>query len=226
MAKVVENTQRDLNIAFMNEIAIICGKLGIRTSEVLEAAKTKWNFLPFTPGLVAGHCIGVDSYYLTAKAEELGYYPEVILAGRRINNNMGKYIAQKLVKLMIKANLSIKNSKVVILGITFKENISDLRNSRIPNLIIELKEFEINPLIHDPLADSKIVKQEYDIDLVEWKELVNLDAVILAVSHQVYIENFHKQILPNIKHNGVLMDIKSIIDFEEYLPSSLTYWSL
>ncbi|MBD2414687.1 UDP-N-acetyl-D-galactosamine dehydrogenase [Nostoc calcicola FACHB-389] len=225
MAKVIENTQRDLNIALMNEIAIICDKLEIRTSDVLAAAKTKWNFLPFTPGLVGGHCIGVDPYYLTAKAEELGYYPEVILAGRRINDSMGQYLGQKLVKLLVKANLSIKDAKVGILGITFKENISDIRNSKVIDLISELKDFGIHPLVHDPLADHKIVKQEYDLDLVNWRELINLDAIILAVPHLSYIDNVEEKILSKLKNNGVLMDVKSVIDLKK-LSSSLIYWSL
>lgn len=225
MAKVIENTQRDLNIALMNEIAIICDKLEIRTSEVLTAAKTKWNFLPFTPGLVGGHCIGVDPYYLTAKAEELGYYPEVILAGRRINDSMGQYLGQKLAKLLVAANLSIKGAKVGILGITFKENILDLRNSKVPDLVLELKDFGINSLVHDPLADAAMVKQEYNLNLVQWRELVNLDAIVLAVPHQVYIDKIEEKILPSLKNNGVLMDVKSVINYKN-LSSSLTYWSL
>jgi UDP-N-acetyl-D-glucosamine/UDP-N-acetyl-D-galactosamine dehydrogenase len=225
MAKVIENTQRDLNIALMNEIAIICDKLEIRTNEVLTAAKTKWNFLPFTPGLVGGHCIGVDPYYLTAKAEELGYYPEVILAGRRINDSMGQYLGQKLVKLLVIANLSIKDAKVGILGITFKENISDLRNSKVPDLVSELQDFGIYSLVHDPLADPKMVKKEYNIDLVDWPKLINLDAVILAVPHQVYIDQIEQYILPSLKINGVLMDVKSVINVKN-LSSPLTYWSL
>ncbi|MEZ2247271.1 nucleotide sugar dehydrogenase [Microcoleus sp.] len=225
MAKVIENTQRDLNIALINEIAIICDKLEIRTREVLATAKTKWNFLPFTPGLVGGHCVGVDSYYLIAKAEELGYHPEVALVGRRINNSMSQYLAQKLVKLLIKSNLCLKDAKVAILGITFKENVSDIRNSRVPDVVHELKQFGIDSLIHDPLADYEIVKQEYGIDLIQWKNLVNIDAIILAVPHQFYIDVIEEILLSKLRNDGVLMDIKSVIS-PIFLNSKLNYWSL
>ncbi len=224
-AKVIENTQRDLNIALMNELALICDHLGIRTKDVLAAANTKWNFLPFTPGLVGGHCIGVDPYYLTTKAEELGYHPQVILAGRRINDSMGSYLGQRLVKLLVKANLSIQKARVGILGLTFKENVPDIRNSRVPDIVEELQQFGINPLIHDPLADSQEVQQEYGIQLVDWQDLSNLDAVVLAVSHQTYLDMPLEHLLGCVRLGGVLMDVKSVID-PTTLPPNINYWSL
>jgi UDP-N-acetyl-D-galactosamine dehydrogenase len=224
-AKVIENTQRDLNIALMNELALICDRLGIRTKDVLAAANTKWNFLPFTPGLVGGHCIGVDPYYLTSKAEELGYHPQVILAGRRINDSMGAYLGQRLVKLLVQASLPIKDARVGILGLTFKENVPDLRNSRVPDIVAELRQFGINPLVHDPLADSQEAQQEYGIDLVNWQDLSNLDALILAVTHQAYRDMSCDQLLACLRSGGVLMDVKSIFD-PAILPPNVNYWSL
>ncbi|MBD2517763.1 nucleotide sugar dehydrogenase [Nostoc sp. FACHB-973] len=224
-AKVIENTQRDLNIALMNELALICDRLGIRTHEVLAAANTKWNFLPFTPGLVGGHCIGVDPYYLTTKAEELGYHPEVILAGRRINDSMGTYLGQRFVKLLIEANLSIKEARVGILGLTFKENVPDIRNSRIPDVVKELQQFGIEPLLHDPLVDPDEAQHEYGIDLVDWDNLCDLDGVILAVSHQAYLDMPCEQLLNCLRPGGVLMDIKSIFS-QAILPPHIHYWSL
>src|SRR6266545_3373547 len=187
-AKVIENTQRDLNIALMNELALIFDRLGIRTSDVLEAAATKWNFLRFTPGLVGGHCIGVDPYYLTTKAQELGYLPEVILAGRRINNNVGRFIAQEAVKLLSRAGVPLSQAKVGILGLTFKENVPDLRNSRIPDIINELTEFGIQPLVHDPLGNREEALEEYGVALCDWSALTGLDALIVAVAHRKYLE--------------------------------------
>lgn len=224
-AKVIENTQRDLNIALMNELALICDRLGIRTKEVLAAANTKWNFLPFTPGLVGGHCIGVDPYYITSKAEELGYHPQVILAGRRINDSMGAYLGQRLVKLLVQANLPIKGARVGILGLTFKENVPDLRNSRVPDIVAELQQFGINPLVHDPLADSQEAQQEYGIYLVDWQNLSNLDALILAVTHQVYLDMSYNQLLACLCSGGVLMDVKSVLD-PSLLSPDVNYWSL
>src|SRR5207248_9353242 len=183
-AKVIENTQRDLNIALMNELAIIFDRLGIPTKEVLEAARTKWNFLPFTPGLVGGHCIGVDPYYLTARAEAAGYYPQVILSGRRINDGMGGFIAQRLAKLLIAAERPVKGAKVGVIGVTFKENVPDLRNSRVPDIVAELREFGIDPLVTDPLADPDGVHHEYGITLASFDELSELDGMILAVPHR------------------------------------------
>jgi len=224
-AKVIENTQRDLNIALMNEIALICDRLNIRTYDVLEAAQTKWNFLPFTPGLVGGHCIGVDPYYLTTKAESLGYYPEVILAGRRINDNMGKYIGQRLVKLLLKADIPLKKAKVAILGLTFKENVPDLRNSRVPDIINELVQFNITPLVHDPLVDEAEAKKEYGIQLSSWDDLLDLDGIILAVTHKFYLDKLDEVLKHHLKPHGVLIDIKSVVNPRK-LPSTITYWSL
>ena len=184
-AKVIENTQRDLNIALMNELAIIFDRLGIPTKEVLQAAGTKWNFLPFTPGLVGGHCIGVDPYYLTARAEAAGYYPQVILSGRRINDGMGGFIAQRLVKLLIAAERPVKGARIGILGITFKEDVPDLRNSRVPDIVAELREFGIAASVADPLADPAEAKREYGIELVPLEALTELDGLILAVPHRV-----------------------------------------
>ncbi len=225
MSKVIENTQRDLNIAFMNELALICDRLNIRTHDVLQAAQTKWNFLPFTPGLVGGHCIGVDPYYLTAKAETLGYHPEVILAGRRINDQMGMYLAQRLVKLLIKAKIPIQGSRIGILGLTFKENVPDLRNSRIPDIIKELQQFGIEPLIHDPLADAQEAQQEYGVELVEWQQLCHLDALILAVNHRFYLDLPREELLGCLVSSGVVMDVKSVLN-PSSIPNTITYWSL
>jgi UDP-N-acetyl-D-galactosamine dehydrogenase len=224
-AKVIENTQRDLNIALMNELALICDRLGLSTRDVLATANTKWNFLPFTPGLVGGHCIGVDPYYLTTKAEELGYHPQVILAGRRINDSMGAYLGQRLVKLLVQANLPIQGARVGILGLTFKENVPDLRNSRVPDLVAELRQFGIEPLVHDFLGDAQEAQQEYGIKLVEWQNLSNLHSLVLAVSHQAYLDMPQEQLLAGMRRDGVLMDVKSILD-PATLPSTICYWSL
>lgn len=225
MAKVIENTQRDLNIAFMNELALICDRMGIRTHDVIQAARTKWNFLPFTPGLVGGHCIGVDPYYLTTKAEALDYHPQVILAGRRINDNMGRYIAQRLIKLLAQAKISIQNSRIGILGLTFKENVPDLRNSRIPDIVKELREFGINPLVHDPLADVQEAHRACGVELVTWEKLSNLDGLILGVNHQFYLDLSLKDLIGCLKENGVLVDVKSVLD-PVNIPDQITYWSL
>lgn len=224
-AKVIENTQRDLNVALMNELALICDRLGLRTRDVLAAANTKWNFLPFTPGLVGGHCIGVDPYYLTAKAEEVGYHPQVILAGRRINDSMGTYLGQRLVKLLAQANLRVKGARVGILGLTFKENVPDVRNSRVPDIVAELRQFGIESLVHDPLADIHEAQHEYGIQLVDWQDMSNLDAVVLAVSHQAYLDLPRDRLLACVRSGGVLMDIKSILD-PAIVPPNITYWSL
>ena len=224
-AKVIENTQRDINIALMNELAIICEKVGIRTKEVLTAARTKWNFLPFAPGLVGGHCIGVDPYYLTTKAEELGYHPEVILAGRRINDSMGAYVAQKMVKLMIQEQLKVKTARVGILGLTFKENVHDIRNSKVPDIIKELKEFGIEPMIHDPFADPAETRHEYGLELVPMEQLVDLDALILAVNHGAFLEAGAANLAGRLKSRGVFIDVKSCFDPCDF-PDHVTYWSL
>ncbi|MDY0314363.1 MAG: nucleotide sugar dehydrogenase [Arcobacteraceae bacterium] len=211
-AKVIENSQRDINIAFVNELAIIFNKLGINTNDVLEAAGTKWNFLPFKPGLVGGHCIGVDPYYLTHKAQSIGYNPEIILAGRRLNDNMGIYVANQVIKLMIKKGHKIEGSKVLVLGITFKENCPDIRNSRVIDVIEELKEFGCNIDIYDPWADSNEVKHEYGLELIDNGELKieNYDALVLAVAHEEF-KKLNSQ-LSNINSKLVKFDIKSILD--------------
>ncbi len=205
-AKVIENSQRDINIAFVNELSMIFNKLNIDTNAVLEAAGTKWNFLPFKPGLVGGHCIGVDPYYLTHKAQEVGYNPEIILAGRRLNDNMGIYVANQVIKLMIKKGKKIEGAKVLVLGITFKENCPDIRNSRVIDVILELKDFGCNVEVSDYWADSEEVHREYGIDLKENPEMESYDAVVLAVAHDNY-----KEINLN-NENQVTFDIKSILD--------------
>ncbi len=223
-AKVIENTQRDLNIALMNELALIFDRLGIRTSDVLAAAGTKWNFLPFTPGLVGGHCIGVDPYYLTARAEAVGYHPQVILAGRRINDGMGRFIAQKLIKMLIAAESPVKGARVGVLGLTFKENVPDLRNSRVPDILEELAEFGIDPLVHDPLANPEEAAREYGVTLAPIDALKELDALVLAVPHAQYQEA-SATMVGRVREGGVLVDIKSMLD-PGALPSHLHYWSL
>lgn len=225
-AKVIENTQRDLNIALINELAIIFDRLGIDTINVLEAAGSKWNFLPFRPGLVGGHCIGVDPYYLTYKAEIAGYHPEVILAGRKINDNMGQFIAQKTVKMMINAGQSVKGSRVGVLGLTFKENCPDLRNSKVIDIIGELKTYGVEVLVHDPMADNSDALKYYDINLSAWNEMENLDAIIIAVGHTYYCEMPLGKYVDKIVHRGCLIDIKSIINVEDAKKTGLNYWRL
>lgn len=210
-AKVIENTQRDLNIALMNELAIIFDRVGIDTLEVLEAAGTKWNFLPFRPGLVGGHCIGVDPYYLTHKAEALGYHPQVILAGRRINDGMGKYIAEQTVKQMILGGKSIKGSSVTILGLTFKENCSDIRNSKVVDIVHELKTYGIAVHVHDPLVHAEDAWNEYKIVLSTLEDLPEADALILAVPHKEFLDMDQTVMLDLV--NGVIVDVKSVLDF-------------
>ena len=205
-AKVIENSQRDINIAFVNELAIIFNKLNINTNDVLEAASTKWNFLPFKPGLVGGHCIGVDPYYLTHKAQSIGYNPEIILAGRRLNDNMGIYVANQVIKLMIKKGHKIEGSKVLVLGITFKENCPDIRNSRVIDVIEELQEFGCNIEVYDPWADKNEVKHEYNLELINGLDISKYEAIILAVAH-----NEFKELKLKTQEN-VVFDIKSILD--------------
>ena len=224
-AKVIENTQRDLNIALMNELAIIFDRLGIPTKEVLEAAGTKWNFLPFTPGLVGGHCIGVDPYYLTARAEAVGYYPQVILSGRRINDGMGSFIAQRLVKLLIAAERPVKGAKIGIVGITFKEDVPDLRNSRVPDIIAELRDFGIAALVSDPLADPAEAKREYGVELVALDRFSGLDGLILAVPHRVLSEAGWDKLFATLAPGGILVDVKSAVASSE-IPQGTPYWSL
>jgi UDP-N-acetyl-D-galactosamine dehydrogenase len=224
-AKVIENTQRDLNIALMNELAIIFDRLGIPTKEVLQAAGTKWNFLPFTPGLVGGHCIGVDPYYLTARAEAAGYYPQVILSGRRINDGMGGFIAQRLVKLLIAAERPVKAARIGILGITFKENVPDLRNSRVPDIVTELREFGITALVADPLADPAEAEHEYGVELVPLDALAELDGLVLAVPHRVLGTAGWTKLFNRLSPGGVFIDVKSVIS-RQSVPQDIHYWSL
>jgi UDP-N-acetyl-D-galactosamine dehydrogenase len=224
-AKVIENTQRDLNIALMNELALIFDRMGIRTRDVLDAAATKWNFLPFTPGLVGGHCIGVDPYYLTAKAEALGYHPEVILAGRRINDGMGHYVAQRTIKLLRKQDHAIKGARIGVLGLTFKETVPDLRNSRVPDIVSELREFGIEPMVHDPLASGEEALREYGIELRPLDALSDLDGVILAVPHQQYIAQLGR-IISSVRAGGLFIDVKSLVGEDARKRSDLLYWGL
>jgi UDP-N-acetyl-D-galactosamine dehydrogenase len=228
-AKVIENTQRDLNIALMNELSIIFNKMGIDTKAVLEAASTKWNFLRFEPGLVGGHCIGVDPYYLTFKAQEIGYHPEVILAGRRINDYMGKFVAENTVKLLIKAGKAVKGSKVLILGLTFKENISDIRNTKVIDVYNELKEYGINVFIHDPYAYQEEVKKEYGIELLtDIEKEKPYDAIIVAVKHKPFVEELDFKNFKKLMSNGkpVLLDIKGLYNKQKVEREGFLYWRL
>ena len=224
-AKVIENTQRDLNIALMNELAFIFDRMGIRTADVLEAAGTKWNFLRFTPGLVGGHCIGVDPYYLTTKAQELGYLPEVILAGRRINNNVGPFIAQKCVKMLTQLDVPLRQSKVGIFGLTFKENVPDLRNSKIPDIIHELATFGIEAMVHDPLGNPHEAYEEYKVELTPLEKLTKLDALILAVAHDEYVKN-PSALFERVRDGGVMIDVKSAFPRDTKPPRGIRLWSL
>jgi UDP-N-acetyl-D-glucosamine/UDP-N-acetyl-D-galactosamine dehydrogenase len=224
-AKVIENTQRDLNIALMNELAFIFDRIGIRTRDVLDAAGTKWNFMRFAPGLVGGHCIGVDPYYLTTKAEELGYLPEVILAGRRINNNVGTYVAQRTVKMLSTAGVTLKGARVAICGLTFKENVPDLRNSRVPDIIDELEQFGVTAMVHDPMGDPREALDEYGVSLRPWDDIADLDAMIYAVSHSYYQSMGQEALLSRVREGGVIVDVKSTLD-PNRLPRGLHYWSL
>lgn len=223
-AKVLENTQRDINIALMNELAIILDRMDVRTRDVLDAASTKWNFLKFSPGLVGGHCIGVDPYYLTSAAEALGYHPQVILAGRRLNDDMAKFVAAKTIKLLIRSGAALKNARVGVLGLTFKENVPDLRNSKVPDIISELEEFGITTLVHDPLASSEIALEEYALELTELDQFKNLDALILAVSHREYLVQVEALFLM-LKPSAVFIDVKSALSLKQ-IPVELHYWSL
>ncbi|MCE3604897.1 nucleotide sugar dehydrogenase [Massilia sp. P8910] len=224
--KVIENTQRDLNIALMNELAIIFDKIGIDTSEVLKAAGTKWNFLKFSPGLVGGHCIGVDPYYLTHKADMLGYHPQVILAGRRINDGMAKFIAEQTIKNMIAAGSYIKGAKVNVLGLTFKENCADLRNSKVADVITELKTYGVDVFVHDPYADAEEAMHEYGVKLVSWDELPRADALVAAVSHRqlmaTSIEDFQKKLIKG----GVFIDVKACFDQAALVDAGIKVWRL
>lgn len=225
-AKVIENTQRDVNIALMNELALIFDRIGIDTAEVLEAAGTKWNFLKFTPGLVGGHCIGVDPYYLTHKAEMVGHHPEVILAGRRINDDVGRFVATSLVKKLIKLNLPIQEVRVTVLGLTFKENVPDLRNSKVIDVIRELQEYGIEVQVADTQADTEEAVREYGVSLTAYDELLPAEAVVLAVSHHEYIEAGWMQFEHLLKQGeGIVIDIKSALD-KESKPNKIDLWRL
>ena len=227
-AKVIENSQRDINIAFMNELSIIFNKMGIDTQAVLAAAGTKWNFLKFTPGLVGGHCIGVDPYYLTYKAEEMGYHSQVILAGRRINDDMGKYVAENLVKTLIKAKIPVEGAKVGILGFTFKDNCPDTRNTRVIDIVNELGEYEIKPLIYDPVADASDAERLYGIKFTAESKFKNLDAVIIAVAHNEFKTLDVKKLAAMYGKRGrkVLIDVKGILDKKAFQKAGYLYWRL
>lgn len=226
-AKVIENSQRDINIAFMNELSIIFNKMGIDTQSVLKAAGTKWNFLNFYPGLVGGHCIGVDPYYLTYKAEELGYHSQIILAGRRINDDMGKYVAENVVKNLIASDKPVKNAKVAILGFTFKENCPDTRNTKVIDIVKELKEYGITPLIADPQADKEEAKRLYGVEFVSFEDVKNMDAVVLAVAHNEF-KNLTMDELDGLFGSGkkVLLDLKGLLNRKEYENAGYCYWRL
>jgi len=226
-AKVIENTQRDLNIALMNELALIFHRLGIDTKSVLEAAGTKWNFLKFSPGLVGGHCIGVDPYYLTAKAEAVGYHPQVILSGRRINNGMGKFVAEQTMKLLTQLARPLNALRVGVLGLTFKEDVPDLRNSKVPDIVNELREYGVKVLVYDPMAEREEAVAEYGIHLVDWTQLKDLDGIVIAVAHKPFTAMSLEDLLKPLRSQstGVVIDVKSILDPGK-VPGSLKYWRL
>jgi len=225
-AKVIENTQRDLNIALMNELAIIFDRIGIDTLEVLKAAGTKWNFLPFRPGLVGGHCIGVDPYYLTHKAEMLGYHPEVILAGRRINDGMGKFIAEQTVKHMINTGSPVKGRNILVLGLTFKENCPDLRNSKVIDIISELQSYGANVIVHEPLGEPAEAKHEYGVDLTAWDAIPEIDAIVAAVAHNEYLAQPLAALTAKLKSGGVFIDVKSAYDPVAVKAAGYVLWRL
>lgn len=228
-AKVIENSQRDINIAFMNELSIIFNKMGIDTKAVLKAAGTKWNFLNFTPGLVGGHCIGVDPYYLTYKAEQLGYHSQIILSGRRINDDMGRYVVENLVKSLIKADISVKGAKVAILGFTFKENCPDTRNTRVIDIVNELKEYGIVPMIADPEADAQEAMHEYGIEFDLLSDVKDVDALIIAVGHDQFLSLSMDDLsgmYGNSEHPKIMLDLKGILDRKSYEQAGYIYWRL
>ena len=225
-AKVIENTQRDLNIALMNELAIIFDKLGIDTLEVLQAAGTKWNFLPFRPGLVGGHCIGVDPYYLTHKAEMIGYIPQVILAGRRINDSMAKFVAEQTIKQIIKADINVRGARVNVLGLSFKENCPDLRNSKVADLISELQSYGIEIHVHDPVASAEEARHEYGLNLELWEKLPCADAIIVAVSHREFLDRPLTDFQAKVSDKGCFIDVKSQFDQTALREAGLNVWRL
>jgi len=226
-AKVIENTQRDLNIALMNELSMIFEKIGIDTIEVLEAAATKWNFLPFRPGLVGGHCIGVDPYYLTVKAESMGYHPEIILAGRRINDGMGKYVAERAVKMLIAAGKQVHGATIAVLGVTFKENVPDLRNTRVVDIIEELNDYGVRVLVTDPLADSEEAGRYYGIELQDLAQIKDVDGVIIAVAHRDYLELGFSRIAALCRVSApLILDVKGVFNPRQARIEGVTYWRL
>lgn len=229
-AKVIENSQRDINIAFMNELAIIFNKMGIDTRSVIEAAGTKWNFLKFTPGLVGGHCIGVDPYYLTYKAEQYGYHSQIILSGRRINDNMGKYVAECVIKKLVKNKIYMEDSKVAILGFTFKENCPDIRNTKVMDIVKELREYNIEPLICDPLANKDEALHEYGVKLTELNQITNVNAVVIAVAHNTFINmsisEYDKLFLQINNSQKIIADIKGILNKNDVERLNYSYWRL
>jgi len=225
-AKVIENTQRDLNIALMNELSLIFDRLGIDTKNVLEAAGSKWNFLKFFPGLVGGHCIGVDPYYLTFKAQSEGYHPEIILAGRRINDNMGRFIVEKCVKMMINEGQPVKGARVGVLGLTFKEDCPDLRNTRVIDIVKELREYGVDAMVHDPMADPGEALDYYGVTLSAWEDMTDLSAVILAVPHEFYQKMNTGDIISTLNDKGVVIDVKSILDPDITKASGTPFWRL
>ncbi|MEO8304453.1 MAG: nucleotide sugar dehydrogenase [Betaproteobacteria bacterium] len=225
-AKVIENTQRDLNIALMNELAIIFDRLGINTGEVLRAAGTKWNFLPFRPGLVGGHCIGVDPYYLTHKAEMVGYHPEVILAGRRINDGMGKFVAEQTVKHMVRNGWQVKDAPIIVLGLTFKEDCADLRNSRVIDVIRELQSYGADVIVHDPVAAPAEALHEYGVELVPWGRLPKAGAIVAAVAHRAFKARSTSDYLARLSPKAVLIDVKSQFAAEEFIEKGVSVWRL
>jgi UDP-N-acetyl-D-galactosamine dehydrogenase len=225
-AKVIENTQRDLNIALMNELALIFHKIGIDTLEVLEAAGTKWNFLNFRPGLVGGHCIGVDPYYLTHKADKLGYHPQVILAGRRINDGMGKFVAEQTVKQMIQSGFPVKGAHVAVLGLTFKENCPDLRNSRVIDIVRELESYGVTVHVHDPLADAGEAMHEYGVTLTSWEHLPRVNAMVAAVAHREYMERPVEEFVAKLSPGGLLVDVKCRHDAAAFRARGMQVWRL
>jgi UDP-N-acetyl-D-galactosamine dehydrogenase len=225
-AKVIENSQRDINIAFANEISMIFDRLDIDTAEVLKAAGTKWNFLNFTPGLVGGHCIGVDPYYLSYKAQQVGYYPQIILAGRRINDGMGAYVASQTVKRLITAGNSVRGAKVLVLGLTFKENVGDVRNTKVVDIISELESYGIDVKVSDPYADKQECLKEYGIMLCEMEDALPVDAVICAVGHDEYKSIALRDMKKWFEGGGVLIDVKGIYDEKEAIKQSMSYWRL
>ncbi|HAT1820576.1 nucleotide sugar dehydrogenase [Legionella pneumophila] len=225
-AKVIENAQRDINIGFMNDIAVMLHHLGIDTAEVIQAMKTKWNYIPFQPGLVGGHCIGINSYYLMYKAEEIGYYSNLIMAGRQINESIAKFIAEQTIKQLIRQGSAVKRARIAILGLTYKENCSDLRDTRVIDIIRELQSYDTELFIHDPIADAVAAKKHYGIELQSWENLNDLDAMIFTVSHQYYLTMDRHEIKNKLNWRGLIMDVKEIFNYEEFKDTGILLWRL